>query len=47
MAEVEKLQTKQVEFASRPKLFNRWEYDEVSIQDLCFKNYIAVSTPKS
>ncbi|EAR89745.1 40S ribosomal protein S5 (macronuclear) [Tetrahymena thermophila SB210] len=34
-------------FATQPKLFGKWNYDEVKIQDPCFQNYIACTTTKS
>jgi small subunit ribosomal protein S5e len=36
-----------VQFANAPKLFGRWDYSEVSVNDLCYKDYIAVATTKS
>jgi len=34
-------------FANQPKLFGRWDYSEVKLQDLCFKDYIAISSTKA
>jgi len=34
-------------FASQPKLFGKWDYSEVKLQDLCFKDYIAISSTKA
>jgi len=34
-------------FANQPKLFGKWDYSEVKLQDLCFKDYIAVSNSKA
>jgi small subunit ribosomal protein S5e len=31
-----------VKFANPPKLFGKWDYDEVQVTDQCFKDYIAV-----
>ncbi|CAD8152574.1 unnamed protein product (macronuclear) [Paramecium tetraurelia] len=36
-----------VKFANQPKLFGKWDYDEVLVTDPCFKDYIAVQTSKS
>lgn len=36
-----------VTFANTPKLFSRWSYEDVKIDDDCFKDYIAVHTSKS
>lgn len=32
---------------SQFKLFGKYDYSEVNVQDVCFKNYIAVTTTKS
>jgi len=32
---------------STQKLFGRWDYSEVKVEDNCFKDYIAVSTQKA
>ncbi|CAK74143.1 unnamed protein product (macronuclear) [Paramecium tetraurelia] len=45
MAEQESVAT--VKFANQPKLFGKWDYDEVQVTDQCFKDYIAVQTSKS
>jgi small subunit ribosomal protein S5e len=34
-------------FAQKPKLFGKYSYEDAQIQDLCFKDYIAVATTKS
>jgi small subunit ribosomal protein S5e len=36
-----------VSFENTPKLFSRWSYDEVIIDDPCFINYIACKSSKS
>ncbi|CAD8130865.1 unnamed protein product [Paramecium sonneborni] len=45
MAEQESVAT--FKFANQPKLFGKWDYDEVQLADQCFKDYIAVQTLKS
>ena len=34
-------------FATQFKLFGKYDYSEVKVEDICFKDYIAVSTVKS
>jgi len=34
-------------FASQPKLFGRWDYSEVKLENLCFKDYIAIASTKA
>ncbi|EGR31426.1 hypothetical protein IMG5_109970 [Ichthyophthirius multifiliis] len=34
-------------FATKPKLFGKWDYEDVKINDPCFQNYIACTTTKS
>lgn len=34
-------------FANQPKLFGKWDYTNVKVSDLCFKDYISISTVKS
>jgi len=34
-------------FASQPKLFGKWDYSEVKLENLCFKDYVAVTSTKS
>jgi len=34
-------------FATQPKLFGKWDYSEVKLQDLCFKDYIAINQTKA
>lgn len=34
-------------FAQKPKLFGRWDYDEVKVNDQCFQNYVAINTDKT
>jgi len=40
-------QEEKATFANTPKLFGKWDYEEVKIIDPCFTDYIAVSTVKS
>jgi len=40
-------ETEKVTFANKPKLFGKWAYDEIKVQDLCFKDYIAVTATKT
>ena len=34
-------------FENTPKLFSRWSYEDIKIEDLCFVDYIACKTSKS
>ena len=34
-------------FATQFKLFGKYDYSEVKVEDICFKDYVAVSTVKS
>lgn len=34
-------------FENTPKLFSKWSYDDIQIQDACFIDYIACKTKKS
>ncbi len=36
-----------IAFDQTPKLFSKWSYDDIKVDDLCFKDYIAVETSKS
>eukprot|EP01016_Furgasonia_blochmanni_P050837 TRINITY_DN7918_c0_g1_i4.p1 TRINITY_DN7918_c0_g1~~TRINITY_DN7918_c0_g1_i4.p1 ORF type:complete len:351 (-),score=121.79 TRINITY_DN7918_c0_g1_i4:34-1041(-) len=44
---VEQQQEEKVTFANTPKLFGKWDYSEVEIDDVCFKDYIAIHSVKS
>lgn len=46
MSEEKTLDVETVKFANKPKLFGKWDYDEVKINDPCFKDYVAVATPR-
>ncbi|MCL4162779.1 UNVERIFIED_CONTAM: hypothetical protein GTU68_011251 [Idotea baltica] len=39
--------TAQVAFENEPKLFSRWSYDEITIEDPCFIDYIACKSSRS
>jgi len=47
MADKDKETQNNVEFANKPKLFGRWDYDEVKTVDPCFKDYIAINTTRT
>lgn len=36
-----------VEFANKPALFGKWDYEGVVAKDACFKDYVAVATTKA
>lgn len=36
-----------LEYASKFLLFGKWDYTEVKIEDVCFKDYIAVTSTKT
>jgi len=39
--------TNKASFENTPKLFSRWSYEDIKIEDLCFVDYIACKTSKS
>lgn len=43
--EVESVVT--VKYANQPKLFGKWDYEEVKVTDPCFKDYVAVHTSRT
>jgi small subunit ribosomal protein S5e len=34
-------------FANQPKLFGKWDYTNIKIEDPCFKDYISITSTKS
>ena len=34
-------------FENAPKLFSKWSYDDIKVEDPCFIDYIAVKSKKS
>ena len=43
----EELQQLESNFATTPKLFSKWSYDELEVKDPTLANYIAISSTKS
>eukprot|EP00178_Gracilaria_changii_P009848 TRINITY_DN28637_c0_g1_i1.p1 TRINITY_DN28637_c0_g1~~TRINITY_DN28637_c0_g1_i1.p1 ORF type:complete len:105 (-),score=12.36 TRINITY_DN28637_c0_g1_i1:156-470(-) len=45
--EIEEDKSTRLGFENTPKLFSKWSYDDVKIEDPCFIDYIAVKSTKS
>ena len=45
--EIVKDSSSKIGFENAPKLFSRWSYDDVKIEDPCFTDYIAVKSKKA
>lgn len=37
----------ETQFKTTPKLFSKWNYDEIEVKDQTLQNYISINTPKT
>jgi len=47
MAEIQPQEETKLEYASKFLLFGKWDYSEVKVEDVCFKDYVAVTHTKT